>query len=77
MSDHSFITNLAMQSLDEQDQSVWREQADLLVAEYCFWPDDYFDPDQYAKIAPYQLVIDGLQFHYPPSSQPNYHWQMT
>ncbi len=76
MSDHSFITNLAMQSLDEQDQSVWRDQADLLIAKYCFWPDDYFDPEQYAKIAPYQLVIDGLQFHYPPSSQPGFHWQM-
>jgi hypothetical protein len=76
MSDHSFITELAMRSLDEQVRAVWGDQVKSIVDEYCIWPDDYFKPAQYERIAPYQLVIDGLPFHYPPESHPSYHWHM-
>ena len=70
MSEHSFYTDMAIRCLDEHDREVWRHVSDAIIDDYCTWPDQYFDPSQYRRIAPYQLVIDELPFHYPPPNPP-------
>ena len=77
MSEHSFYTDMAIRCLDEHDREVWRHVSDAIIDDYCTWPDQYFDPSQYRRIAPYQLVIDELPFHYPPPSHAHYHWRMV
>ena len=63
---HSKCTELAFKVLDPQTQAIWIESVRDLIEEYCFWPDQWFDPGKHARIDPYQLIIDGLPFHYPP-----------
>ncbi|MAE64064.1 MAG: hypothetical protein CMJ18_07290 [Phycisphaeraceae bacterium] len=77
MANHGLITSHALDRLDETERQLWSAQRRPLIEEYCWWPDHYFDPQQYPRIAPYQLVIDGLPFHYPPRSVVQYHWCMT
>ncbi len=77
MSDHSVLTQLALDALDDVDRDVWSAHAGKLVEDYCNWPDWWFDPERHAEINPYQLQIDGIQFHYPPMSQPDYMYWTT
>lgn len=63
---HAKVTELAFGVLDPQDQALWADSAPDLIRDYSSWPDQWFDADRHAEIDPYQLVIDDIQFHYPP-----------
>ena len=77
MSSHSTLSHLAFEVLSDSDRQYWHEHERDIVEQYCRWPDQWFDPRMYERIKPYQLVIDGIQFHYPPISQPQYlNWRM-
>jgi hypothetical protein len=70
---------MAFGALDPDTQAVWAGALEDLVNEYCFWPDQWFDPGKFAAIDPYQLVIDDIQFHYPPIHPVEYeyaYWRM-
>lgn len=74
---HPSATKAAFAALSECDRDVWREHEAAIIADYCEWPDRYFEPADYPQIAPYQLEIDGIPFHYSPPSQVQYAWQMV
>ena len=63
---HAELTQMAFDVLEPRARAIWAGCADDLIAEYCFWPDDWLSPEKHPRIGPYQLVIEGLQFHYPP-----------
>ena len=63
---HSKATEMAFGVLDPQTQAVWADGAHDLINEYCYWPDQWFDAGKHAQIDPYQLLINDIQFHYPP-----------
>lgn len=77
MADHRKLTEMALTVLPEQDRAALRDQTEALMRDYCRWPDLWLNPDRHAEIDPYLLTIDGIPFHYPPMSRPDYlYWRM-
>ena len=77
MSEHRFVTKLAIDALSPADRDIWQEHAEPLIQDYCTWPDKWFGVNDFDRIDPYMIVMDELPFHYPPLSEARYHWGMT
>ena len=76
---HTEFSQMAFDVLDPDTRAVWADAAEDLINEYCFWPDQWFDAGKFPEIDPYQLVIDDIQFHYPPIHPVEYeyaYWRM-
>jgi len=77
MADHRRLTRIVFDALPAPIRGAWRPAEAGIVEEYCKWPDMWLNPVAHERIDPYQLVIDGIQFHYPPMSHPDYlYWSM-
>jgi len=80
MSDHRKLTEMAFETIAGHGRNVWEQHARDINERYCSWPDQWFDPARHAEIDPYQLVIDGYQFHYPPIGHVHHdylYWQVA
>jgi len=68
--EHHLITAAAIALLPEWRQALLGAEKANLIAEYCVYPDSYFDVagPGHAKAAPYHFETDGVQFHYLPDT---------
>ena len=77
MSDHALITRLAFEALPRWQHTLWKNDRDAFINDYCSYPDSYWEPDRHHEIQPYMLLIDGMPFHYSPPNQIDYNnWAM-
>ena len=70
-------TRMAFEALPGWERTLWKEERERFVSQYCLYPDLYWDAGRHEEVRPYALLIEGHQFHYTPANDADNDWEMA